>query len=197
MSPTTITMAVLPIRAWVRFGSNPWTVVNRCERKVSATSPIRISSPGLIGSKTARSKSQPVKRGAVAAGVDEESLIGGGVQSDLEVGPRDLGIEEHQPPRLADPRAFTADKQLIEDRHTAFRTAVVHDEVGRRLVRLPARHLLESRHPRLAANFRRGNAVVCPDQDRSPIRRIRCTRKFFRGLGLRLRPRRSFVPEDY
>jgi hypothetical protein len=63
MSPTTMTMAVWLIRVRVRPGRSPAsTLVNRCERKVIATSPIRISSPGLIGSGTARSSRNPLTK---------------------------------------------------------------------------------------------------------------------------------------
>jgi hypothetical protein len=109
-----------------------------------------------------------VEQRAVGAGVDYESLIGCGVQPDLEVGAGDLGIVDHQPAYLADSRAFTTDKQLIKDRHATFRAAIVHDEVGRRLVGLPARHIdRDHRYRSLLSKFNlkslRGNAFRSND----------------------------------
>src|ERR1700722_4262432 len=107
------------MRAWVSFGLIPWTALNRCEWNVIATLPIRISSPGLIVSKTARSSRIPLSdvplllvsmTNAWSVGGDDERLMGRAAQPYLEVGARDLGVVEHQPAPLADPRAFTTDE---------------------------------------------------------------------------------------
>ncbi len=55
MSPTTITIADLPIRASVLFTTRFGMPLKRSARNFSTTSPIWISSPGRISNATARS----------------------------------------------------------------------------------------------------------------------------------------------